>query len=108
MEKYAARHHVGLGSYTARPGEIIEQELTEEQAQWLLSIGAIEALPAFYADAPDMGDDGKEQEEAPEDLDDGKEQEEEQEQQPPEIDAMDGITAETATEEPKKKGGKRK
>lgn len=99
---------MGLGNYTARPGELIEQELTEEQAQWLLSIGAIEALPAFYTEAPDMGDKQQEQEEAPENLDDGKEQEEEQEDTPPEIDAMDGITAETAPEEPKKKGGKRK
>ena len=106
MKRYAAKHHVGLGDYTARPGEIIDRELTEEEAQWLLSQNAIEPLPAFYADAPDMGDGQQEQEEAePENLGDGQEQEEEQ---PPEIDAMDGITAENAPEEPKKKGGKRK
>lgn len=110
MKKYAAKHHVGLGDCVARPGEVIEKELTEEQARWLLSIGAIELLPAFYWEAPDMGDGQQEQKEAePDNLDDGQEQEEgSEDEQPPEIDVMDGIAAEAAQDEPKKRGGKRK
>lgn len=122
MKKYVANHHVGLGDYTARPGEIIDQALTEEQVQWLLSIGAIETLPAFYSDAPDLGAGEQEQEEAePENQDDGQEEEadpenqddwqEQEDEQTPEIDAMDGITpASVGSAAPKKtrkaRGGK--
>lgn len=108
MKMYAAKHHVGLGGYTARPGEVIEKALSEEQVAWLLSKGAIEPVPVF-AEEPGQSDDQREQGDDEEEQDESQEEAEGmEEEQPPEIDVMDGITPESTPDGPKKRGGKRK
>lgn len=41
MKLYYAKHHVRVGRQIARPGEVFEAEMPEEELERLLQIGAI-------------------------------------------------------------------
>lgn len=124
MVVYVAKHHVGLHSHTARPGEVIQEALDEDTVQRLLRLGAIDTveLPEEISDIPtdpeqtapqgdnSEPDDESAQLDSPEDA--GAEDVVEE---IPEIDVMDGISpaAESApkkksTRKPGRSGGKAK
>ena len=110
MVVYVAKHHVGLRTHTAHPGEVIQEALDEDTVQRLLGLGAIDTveLPEEISDIPtdpeqtapqgdnSEPDDESAQLDSPEDA--GAEDVVEE---IPEIDVMDGISpaAESAPKE---------
>lgn len=116
---YMANHYVRINGTVYVRGECIQESLTEEKAEWLLSAGAIREMdgpaqeaPADTSEAepdtaveddegipedPDAADEG-----IPEDPDAGDEDDEGYEDaEPPEINALEGLIAPEAEEKPK-------
>lgn len=117
MKLFYAKFHVGLGNYVARPGEVFEADLPEDEIERLLKLGAIAECEV----PPDMEEALQESEpvnepESDQQQENGTETEPEEEMQEAEpddsepveigadiadIDVMDGISA------PAKKSGRK-
>lgn len=114
MAWYVAHHHVGLSNYVARPGEVVEADLSPETEARLIRLGAIEKLnmsvqepeiaAALGAEKPESaGELGLRvlEEEAEEFAAISEEDAAEEEPAPMEIDPTEAV-------KPAKKGGRRK
>lgn len=110
MVVYVAKHHVGLHTYTARPGEVIQEALDEDTVQRLLGLGAINTveLPEEISDTPTDPEQTAPQEDNSEPEDESAKFDSPEDAgaenvmaEIPEIDVMDGISpaAESATKE---------
>lgn len=112
-----ATKYIG-GKYT--PGEIVGDDLTEEQLKWLTQVGAVKEIAPPAGTAPgeavepgtEADDEAQmqvgeaETEEAEEPDEEAEEPDEEADS--PEVDVMSGIVSAPPTEEPKKRSASRK
>lgn len=107
---YMATRYIG-GKYT--PGEIVGDDLTEEQLKWLTQVGAVKEIapPAGTAlgEAVEPGteaDDEAQMQVGEAETEEAEEPDEEADA--PEVDVMSGIVSAPPTEEPKKRSASRK
>lgn len=103
MVVYVAKHHVGLRTYTARPGEVIQEALDEDTAQRLLQLGAIDTveLPDPEQTAP-QGDNSEPEDESAQPDNPEDTCAEDVAAEIPEIDVMDGISPAAESDTKKK------
>lgn len=105
---YMANHYVRINGTVYVRGECIQESLTEEKAEWLLSAGAIREMDGPAQEAPADTSEAEpdtaveDDEGIPEDPDAGDEDDEGYEDaEPPEINALEGLIAPEAEEKPK-------
>lgn len=105
-----ATRYIG-GKYT--PGEIVGDDLTEEQLKWLTQVGAVKEIAPPAGTAPGEAvepgteaDDEAQMQVGEAETEEAEEPDEEADS--PEVDVMSGIVSAPPTEEPKKRSASRK
>lgn len=121
MALYVAKHHIGLDTYTARPGEVFEADFDAETVNRLVKANAIDVVDMTMLEPELAGELGlrindeeaaefealnaeaNKDEEIPAE-EPAAEAEPDEEAAPPEIDVADAVSV----SKPAKKGGRRK